>query len=130
MKARMFTPADRPALKAWWEARKQQPPALEMLSTSGIVVESDDGKRLAAGWLIMTNMETALFEWITRNPDLNKEEAGEALDFLINALKVTAKEQGYKLYITFIINKSLKKRFKDHGALAGDPNLQSFIGGL
>lgn len=117
-------------LEAWWAKFNQPPPIPEMLPTTGLVVESDDGVKLAAGWIIETSMQTALFEWITRNPEISKEQAGEALDFLVTNMKTIAKNLGYKLYMTFLINKSLKQRFKNHGALAGDANLQSFIGGL
>ncbi len=130
MEVRLFQESDYPTFQRWWEAHGWDAVPPQMLSPDGIVIEQD-GKALCGGWFISTNTQTALFEWIVKDPEVKGELAAEALDTLISMLKTLAKNQGYILYVTFLEHGGLTKRFTEkHGGQVGDKNLGTVIGKL
>jgi hypothetical protein len=128
--ARKFEEKDYPMFKAWWKAHGWEEVPPQMLSPDGIVIEQD-GKTLCGGWVISTNTQTALFEWIVKDPEVNGKRGAEALDTLIVTMKALAKQKGYTLYVTFTEHGGLTKRFTEHhGAHPGDKTLSTVIGPL
>ncbi len=130
MNVRQFEEKDYSMFTTWWKAHGWEEIPPQMLSPDGIVIE-EDGKALCGGWVISTNTQTALFEWIVKNPEVKGKQAAEALDALIRTLKALAKRRGYVLYVTFLEHGGLTKRFIErHGAQIGDKTLSTVIGQL
>lgn len=87
---------DYPLLKSWWDERKFPAPPLKFLPRTGIIV-SINGVQMAAGFLFKTDANIAVIGGIVSDPKAPKAECGEAVDFVIYALGMLAKEFGFEM---------------------------------
>jgi hypothetical protein len=107
---------DRTLVK-WWEDWEWSAPPKETLpdnGTGGFMVHKGD-TNICAGFLYQTNSKIAWCEFVISNKDYKEKDRGEAIELLINAISLTAKEQGYKAVWTSLRHKALIKRYEKNG---------------
>jgi RimJ/RimL family protein N-acetyltransferase len=102
LKVRQLTESDWSTLVSWWDWwPKWTAPRKEIMPQNGtggvMVCDGDEG--IVAGFLYLTNSESALIEWIISNPNYrHKENRKKAIKLVITKLEEVAKHAG-KTYI-------------------------------
>lgn len=99
-----------------WKAKRKLP-ALKpiLLSTTGYVVTSiKTSMPIAAMWLYYTNSSIIMFEELITNPESDKKERNEAIDFLLDFSVDVSKNLGYKVIMALSNNDLLMNRLKRH----------------
>lgn len=112
---RKIIPADYATLAKWWTAQNFPTIAPEYLPQCGLIVDG-----LCAGFLYESDSAIAWVEWIVANPEAEKALRREALDKLLDALVLHAKERGYKAIFTSVAHPGLLERYKQHGFVVTD----------
>lgn len=111
---------DYATIQEWWRKHGSFAPKPEHLSTTGFLIETD--KPLCAGFLYKTDSKICVFEFVVSNPDAEKNERQTALDFLIEAVKSWAREQGFSLIYTSVKIPSYVRKLAEHGFIEADTN--------
>lgn len=131
MQARQTTAADYNTLVEWWNYYKFPPPAIEFLPDGGecgMMIVSDEGVELCAGFIYETNSKVCWMELIVANPDVtDKELRKEALIALIENLSYLAYEWGYKWIFTSVKHPSLTERYLECGFQVGTTDTKEMI---
>lgn len=91
---RPYVPEDYATIEPWFRAHGWPPntPHSTILSTSGVIVEDDNGP-CAVGFLYFTNSPMAFLEWIGTKPGL-RFGGIKALDFLLGVIKEICRHAG------------------------------------
>jgi hypothetical protein len=108
-------------LYKWWKSHGSFPPEPEHLSPTGLVVEVE-GNPVTAGFLYNTDSKICVFEFVIADPDANKKVRAKALNFLIESMKVLAKNLGYSLIYTSIGIKPFINKLAVAGFIEADKN--------
>lgn len=116
MKARLIDlEKDYPELGGWFKSHQGYAIPTNILPKLGIVVESNCGMS-AAGWLYMDNsVGVAWPAWMVTNPNISPIIAGRALEHVLEALEVCAKQHDYGVFFTMAKQPSLIKWLKKRG---------------
>ena len=85
---------------------------------------------IVAGWYVKTNGRTALVEWIVKNPKAKVKEFIKALNLLCESIETMAKNDGYKMLLTFLENNKLKKFMERNQYYKGDIGLDTYVKSL
>lgn len=116
MKIREFKPfLDYALVCSWWKAHNWPVVPLPALPTNGFVAINDDGERLCAGWLYLTDSALSALEWMVSDPNSGAEERDAALDILITTLKARADEVGKPVIFSSVAHPKLRERLAKHG---------------
>ena len=129
MVVKLIDKDDLAMMQDWWKAHKWTPPIPQMLSPTGILVSEEDFP-ICAGWYIQTNTETALCEWLVKNPDSPKKQSDKAFSLLYDTIEELARSDGYKLIITFLSHPIFERFIKSKGYQKGDDSLNTYLKGL
>ena len=116
-------------LREWWKAHDWLPPHSYMMSPTGILVSNNDVP-IVAGWYIQTNSLTALAEWIIKNPKATKKECSSAFDVLYDTIENLARQDGYKMLITFLNHPKFEEYLSSREYIQGDIALNTYMKGL
>lgn len=113
----------------WWKDWRWDAPPKDMLPENGTggVMISIDGVDVCAGFLYLTNSNTAWVEFIISNFEYKKKDRHEAIIFLINVLTELAKSKGNKYIYTSLKNASLISKYEECGFNKGSENCQEMI---
>lgn len=121
MKVREFQIPDYPHVCEWWRAHKGPFPGghwpmipLEFLSNSGFIAEDDDGERVAAGWLYLTNSAWSLLEFAVSNPNASIKKRHKGLELIVEEVARVTKDLGLACF-TSLKSRGLKKLYERHG---------------
>jgi hypothetical protein len=107
MKARKFVAEDYPTIATWYvDHGWPSAPSVEMLSTTGIIIEDDDGP-MSVGFIYMTNSALGFLEWIATRPGQGSR-AIKALKFMFDEIKARCSEMGIKALHSFSDDKTIK----------------------
>lgn len=102
----------------WWKWWRWTPVSKEMLpnnGTGGVMIQ-DNGVDVCAGFLYTTNSSLCKIEWIISNYKVkNKKVRSQAIQLLIDTLSSTAKELGFKVAFTYLLNENLIKKYENCG---------------
>ena len=122
MEIRKFQKEDHPMVCSWWKAHSWPLIPIEMLPTTGVIVDD-----VAAGFLYKTDSKIAWIEFIVTDPVSDKAHRSEALDKLISSLSEEAKSDGYALIFTSVEHPKLLARNQEHGFAVTDTNMTNMI---
>ena len=129
MKIKVIDKDDYILIRKWWKYYDWEPVHPYLLSKNGYII-SDEGENIVAGWYVKTDGLTALVEWIVKNPKAKPKKFIKGLSLLCETIEQQAKQDGYKMIITFLENDKLKKFMKRRKYKIGDTGLQTFVKGL
>jgi len=129
MVVKLIDKHDLPMMHKWWEAHDWVPPIPQMLSPTGILVSENDFP-ICGGWYIQTNSQTALAEWIVKNPDAKKKQCDNGLRLLYDTIEELARTDGFKLIITFLNHPKFEEFLLTKEYIKGDDSLNTYIKGL
>lgn len=109
----------------WWKHFGW--PVLEAdLLGFGVMVESG-GTPTAVGWVYPTGTAWAELEFIVVNPTVPMKRRHQAVKYLIERLKIEARQFGARVLYSQTESKGLIKVFKKAGFSIGDTNLTSLV---
>lgn len=127
MTFRYFQEEDYNMLLEWWKFWKFTPPALDMLPTSGVIVNKD-GVDLCAGFVYFTNSKMCWIEFIVSNPNVRqKEDRREAITNVVDILCSVAKNNDYSVAYASLKNYNLEKKYLECGFILGSTNCNEYI---
>jgi hypothetical protein len=116
-------------LVGWWKDWKWTAPVKEFLpndGTGGFMV-SKDGVDICAGFVYFTNSKLAWCEFIVSNINYKEEDRGEALEYLINSLCQSCKEEGYKSVWVCLTHNSLISKYENCGFIKASESCTEMI---
>lgn len=127
MEIRKFDPeTDYVTCTSWWRKHSWPAVPLDLLPKTGLMVE-DNGVKLAAGWLYLTDSRFAVLEWVVGNPEASKYDRSTALDLLLISLKDAAKEAKVTTIFTSTEHQGLIDRYRGHGFIETDQKMTNLI---
>ena len=127
IRVRKIVEEDMNYINSWWTHHGWPPVHPHMLSIDGYIAESQE-KRVSAAWYgKISNSKTALIEWMVKNPKAGKEETYKGFDLIKEEIENQAKKDGFKILMTIIEHKNLKKFFSDSGFLKGDQAYDTYL---
>tara|TARA_R110002167_G_scaffold291467_1_gene496287 strand:- start:115 stop:504 length:390 start_codon:yes stop_codon:yes gene_type:complete len=129
MKIKVIDKDDYILITEWWKHYDWEPVHPYLLSNNGYII-SDEDKNIVAGWYVKTNTQTALIEWIVKNPKTKPKKFIKGLSLLCKTIEEQAKQDGYKMIITFLKNDKLKKFMKRRKYESGDTGINNFLKAL
>ncbi len=129
MKIKVIDKDDYILITEWWKHYDWDPVHPYLLSNDGYII-SDEDKSIVAGWYVKTNTRTALIEWIVKNPKAKPKKFIKGLSLLCETIEEQAKQDGYKMVITFLKNDKLKKFMKRRKYESGDTGINNFVKAL
>ena len=88
------------------------------------------GWKYCSCWYVKTDSLTALIEWIVKNPKVKPKKFIKGISLLCDTIEEQAKQDGYKMIITFLENDKIKKFMKRRKYKIGDIGLQTFVKSL
>jgi hypothetical protein len=118
---------DMPTINDWWRCHGWPPINKYMLSSDGYLAEKDGQGVVAAWYGKISNSQTALMEWMVKNPNSNKEDTYKGFDLIREQIENQSKADGFKILMTIIEHKNLKKFFSDSGFLQGDQAYDTYL---
>ena len=129
MKLELIKKEDYHVYKDWWEAHGWEPLPQEFLPPLGLVIVNDKNEKICAGWLLQTNANIVIFEWIVSAPKSNKDERRKCIEYLYESACAVVKDMDYALIMQFIMPKknSLEKIAKNDGWKRTDSGLSLWL---
>jgi hypothetical protein len=106
---RRYLPGDYNEIAAWYHARNLEAPRPQSLPRVGYIYPER-----AAGFLIQTDVDTALIEGLIANPACLVARRDEALDLIVLQLTETANTLGFNFVTGFTKFPVVQKRALDH----------------
>tara|TARA_Y100001936_G_C15956705_1_gene603296 strand:+ start:393 stop:788 length:396 start_codon:yes stop_codon:yes gene_type:complete len=114
-------------INEWWRCHGWPPVNKYMLSSDGYLAE-ENGLGVAAAWYgKISNSKTALMEWMVKNPESNKEQTYKGFGLIREAIENQSKSDGFRILMTIIDHKNLKKFFSDAGYISGDKGYDTYL---
>ena len=129
MNIRSFHPLkDYQTVKKWWIAHNWPTIPLKSLSPQGLIVLTDDGTPVAAGWLY-TCQRTNLgwYEYTVPNPEVSKETRAEGIKVLLAEIDNVAKSSGVEFIFSSSNHPSLINHLQSAGFNQTDTGMTHFI---
>lgn len=120
MNIRRLNEDDYPTLVKWWNDWGWTPLAKKLLpenGTGGVMIESENGTPICAGFLYITNSEIAWMEWVISNKEVRGKQRDKALDLLFSELILWAENSDRSVIFTVGKNKHFLERCKKFGFL-------------
>lgn len=103
-----------PLVFKWWRKHRGVSVDINAISPVGLVAYAGEDP-LAIAWLFLSNSKLAQIGWPVTNPDSPLAMKSEAVELLIEALGLLAKNCGYKRLITFSSSNGLTRKFEKQG---------------
>ncbi len=116
-------------LEKWWSDNGFPAPPKDSLpdnGTGGFMVHKD-GNNICAGFLYQTNSKTAWCEFIVADRNYRDSDRGEAIELLITAISLQAKDLGYTTIYTSLTHPVLMKRYEKCGYKTGSQRCTEMI---
>ncbi len=117
-KIRELNTNDWETLKKWWDwwPKWQAPPKdlLPLDGTGGFILEKGLVP-VVAGFVYLTNSNTAILEWLVSNPEYREDDRGEAIDTFIVRTEEILKQMGFKYMFSIVQHKRLIETHKKLG---------------
>lgn len=118
---RMFADSDYPMLCTWWAKWNFPIPALDVLPSTGYIVDES-----AAVFIYLTNSPVAWMEWLVSDPECDKELRSAAVDVAIDHAICQAKLTGSKVFFTTSNRPAVSSRLEQHGFVKDIDTTQFF----
>lgn len=112
----------------WWKAHKWPGVPLAMLPKCGVLVETEDGRGLAVGWLYMDNsVGVSWMEWVVTNPENTAKESFLSVAMLIQSLREVAASLDYGVMLTACRQPALVRLYEKNGFTKTDDNVSHLL---
>lgn len=111
---------------AWWDDWGWPNIPKKILPPTGYMIV-EEGVRICAAWLYLTNSGLSSIEWIIMNKETTKEQRQGAIEMLFEYIEKEAEKYGANTVITNLINPNLKYKLNKVGYIEGDGKLYSMI---
>ncbi len=126
METLSYNPAKHlPLIQAWFAKRNFPAPDPELLPPTGGVVYLA-GKPVCAGFLFKTDTPCAVIAHLVSDPDIEKNDRSNALDYLIITLQWAARDLGFKMVVCSSNLPQVCKRFEKLQFEKMDENVTHF----
>lgn len=124
---RKITTEDYTTLCDWWTKRGWDAVPITMLTSEGVLVVSDKGNPIFAGFLLVHGTDLVFLEWVVSNPNVSKEERSGGFDKLLEVAEILAKDKGGKYLMHMTNNSKLVEMFKSKQYQVADENCVHLI---
>lgn len=113
----------------WWKAHGWPGVALAILPKCGVLVETEDGMMLAAGWLYMDNsgVGVSMMEWAVTNPKATPKQAYMAIAMLVQSVREVARALDYGVVMTTAKQHALSRCYEKNGFNVTDREMTHLI---
>ena len=125
MQVRPLVYADYVLLCSWWLSWGWSPPAVNMLPSTGYIVEVE-GNPVLAGFLYQTDSALGWVEWVIANPAFRLERR-QALPVLLEAIAKEATRRGIQALFTSSNHPGLIEGYKANGFAVTDQGVTQLI---
>lgn len=117
LKIRELKEEDYSTLCDWWKWHRFPIPPMEILPDNGLggLMVEVDGIDICAGFLYLTNSKICWIEYIVSNPSYREENRKEVIKTLIERLSEIAKNLGFKVVYSSVVNENLLKTMEELG---------------
>lgn len=114
MEWRFYTPDDHNMVAEWWKAWGWRviPPA--SLPQRGVIALDNDNP-VACAWLYQTDCCVAMIGFFITNRKVSRRKRNDALEVVIKALCLTARELGYTTVFCTVMKKGLARLIERQG---------------
>lgn len=125
VKSRVFKSSDYEIIKSWYEEHSQVAPGLAAFPETTLIVDG-----IAAGSLVLTNIETGILENYISNPDANERQINASINHITDMLIGLA--EGLKLRQLYVFTRipSVAKRARKYGFKVFSNNLTGLVGDI
>lgn len=137
MKARLIElEKDYPDLESWWKGHGWSAVPRPILPKLGVIIEKDDGEKLAATFVYMDNSAPVCWlEWTVTNPHNRPTVSLIALQRVIEAAKsavegISTQENGYSVMLTTCRQHSLTRFYERMGFTKTDEGVTHLLAPL
>lgn len=120
---------DYPDICEWWRGHGWAYVPAHLLPRVGLIIESDDGQKLCAGFLYTAESSWGWLEWVVTNPQGPMRYRKDAVDLLVSSLVDIARASGMERIISSLHRKSLIRIFEKHGFRKGDVGATEMVWG-
>lgn len=101
-------------VSSWWKKQEWPSLPLELLTTSGFIIE-DETNKIAATWIFKTNCPIYIMEWTVGNPDINWQDRSAGIDLVTDAACKWAKSDGATQVFTMTRNERFINKLEKAG---------------
>lgn len=112
-------------LESWWQERNFNPPPLQMMPKTGVLVKVSNCF-IAAGFLTKTDTAACVIGHLVSDPRASGIDRHEALDKVIDFLVQCAKFEHFEMVFMSTNLPELQKRYLDHGFTMTDENINVY----
>lgn len=109
-------------VSSWWKKQEWPVLPLELLTTSGFIIE-DENNKIAATWVIKTNCPIYLMEWTIGNPEVKWEDRSTGIDLITNAACQWAKVDGASHVLTMTKNERFMNKLENNGFIKAESGM-------
>lgn len=128
MPARLYAPSDYATVAAWWQGHNQPAVPQGVLPPCGFVMEEPGGRLLCAAWLYQAEgVSVAWLAWLVSNPAMTPIEAENALDGLVCASQVLARDMGATVLFTMTERHGLGALLQRRGFVPNHRGMTQFF---
>ena len=124
---RKITSEDYSLLCDWWTKRGWENIPITMLTSEGIMIVSEKGNPIFAGFLLIHGTDLVFLEWVVSNPNVEKEERSGGFDKLLEVAEILTKDRGGKYLMHMTNNQKLVEMFKSKNYTVTDENCVHLI---
>jgi hypothetical protein len=124
MKIRNYNHADFDMVAAWWRGHHGNDFQQGFIPPTAYIVTDDDGSPWAFFAMASLQCDICYFLYPMVNPTLDKEQRGEAIDFMINCAKIWTVNTGHKITYISIRGEKMLSRLEQNGFISGEDNCQ------
>lgn len=118
---------DFPYIVLWAHKRELGLPDPQYYPECGMVVETDEGKRICSGFLFRTDAKFSIIGAVMSDPESDPLVRNQALDVLFDGLIELSRQCGFKMISVSTNNQRLCARYEKHGFVAREKGLTIFL---
>lgn len=125
-----FFDKDYPAICEWWNGHPDwQPVPLDHLSQYGFVAEQN-GEKLAAVWVYLSDNAFAWMEFMVTNPKARTTQRVAAIGKVVDHALLFAHQKGARSVFTASNNDGLGRLYQKHGFIETEKKVTHYIARL
>lgn len=108
---------------SWWLEHSWPCIPLDMLPVENGLLCYYNDKPVCSGFIYNTGTSIAWLEWLLCDPQAPKSYRSDAIDYLIKALELLAKENEATVVFTSVVSKPLIRRLDKHNYSINDTGM-------
>lgn len=130
MKVRKLGNNDYNTLLEWWSFWRFPAPSLLALpdyGLGGLMIQNQEGKDVACGFIYDTNSHIAWVEFVVSNPKVSKKDREEGILRLLEELSLECGKRGYKIIFSSLKHEGLINKYIESGFQFGTRGTSELI---